>query len=55
MAGAGSIAGAAITVGLLGVTLGVAGRTISNTNKQLKVSQRRGRRKNVRLQKAGIF
>jgi len=53
---AGSLAGAALTVGLLGVTVGVAGRVVSNTDRQLRSSQGRKRKtKNVRLRKAGIF
>jgi len=57
---AGSLAGAALTVGFLGITLGVAGRAISGTDRQLRQRQSRkprirGGGKNARLRRSGIF
>lgn len=57
---AGSIAGAAVGITLLGVSLGVAGRVIGNTNSQLKNRQRRkrpskGTGRNARFKRSGIF
>lgn len=56
--GAGSLAGAALAVGFLGITLGVTGGVINQTNRQLKGGRRRPVRRrsnNGNLQQAGIF
>lgn len=51
---AGSLAGAAITVGLLGVTLGVTGRVIGDTKKQLGLKKKLKQRP-IRFSKVKII
>lgn len=55
---AGSLTGAVLTVGLLGVTLGVTGRVVNQSNRTLKgrrPQRARGQSKNARLRSAGVF
>jgi hypothetical protein len=56
---AGSLAGAALAVGLLGVTIGVTGRVVKSTNRQLKGGRKpvtiKGKSRNARLRRSGIM
>lgn len=52
---AGSLAGAAIGVALLGIGLGVTANVVKQTSKQLKVKQPKYSSKKNRLKRMGIY